>query len=178
MTSIEALNRATPAEFVAHLAGVFEHSPWVAERVLAARPFASIATLHGAMAAAVAAAGEALQLRLIRAHPDLAGHAALRGELTPESTYEQLSAGLSACTPVQLERLQALNAEYRRRFDFPFILAVKGHQPASIIAALETRLANDRDAELRAALEQIGLIARFRLEKLVADDRAETRAVR
>jgi OHCU decarboxylase len=176
MTSLEALNRAAPAEFVARLAGIFEHSPWVPERVVAARPFASIATLHGAMAAAVANAGEVAQLRLICAHPDLAGRAALRGDLTRESSREQQGAGLSACTPLELERLQALNVEYRRRFEFPFILAVKGHNPASIIAALETRLANDRDTELRTALEQIGLIARFRLEALVAEESAAVAA--
>lgn len=178
MSTLDALNRATPAEFVAQLAGIFEHSPWVPERVVAARPFSSIAMLHGAMAMAVAGAGETAQLRLICAHPDLAGRAALRGELTRESTREQQSAGLSACTPEQLDRLRALNSEYRGRFDFPFILAVKGHTPASIIAALEARLVNDRQTELRTALEQIELIARFRLEQLVADDQPQARAAR
>lgn len=176
MTSIDALNRASPAEFVAQLSEIFEHSPWVPEQVVSARPFASVATLHRAMARAVAGAGEVAQLRLICAHPDLAGHAALRGELTRESTREQQSAGLAACTPEQLERLRVLNAEYRRRFEFPFILAVKGHTPSSIIAALEKRIGNDRDAELRTALEQIELIARFRLEALITDEPADPRA--
>lgn len=178
MTSIEALNRATPAEFVARLAGIFEHSPWVPERVVAARPFDSVAALHHAMVSAVTNAGEAAQLRLIRAHPDLAGRAALRGELTRESTREQRGAGLASCAPEQLEQLRALNAEYRRRFDFPFILAVRGHTPTSIIAALEKRLRNDQETELRTALEQIALIARFRLEELVADERPHERAAR
>jgi OHCU decarboxylase len=176
MTTLDALNRATPAEFVARLAGIFEHSPWVPERVAAARPFASVAALHDAMTTVVANAGEAAHLELIRAHPDLAGGPVPRGALTRESTREQRSAGLENCTPEQLAQLRTLNAEYRRRFDFPFILAVRGHTPASIIAALEKRLDNDRDTELRTALEQIALIARFRLEDLLVDRRTDERA--
>ena len=81
-----------------------------------------------------------MKLALIRAHPELAGRAALKGELTAASIGEQKGAGLSACTQDQLERLQSLNSAYRSRFGFPFVLAVKGHTPDSVIAALAERV--------------------------------------
>lgn len=170
MIALDTLNRCPPEEFVAVLAGVFEHSPWVPERVAARRPFGSVGALHAAMAAAVLAADETSQLALIRAHPELAGRAAVRGELTRESTSEQQGAGLSSCTPAQFERLQALNVDYGRRFGFPFILAVKGHTPATVIDALAQRIAHAPEVERHTALEQIARIARFRLEDLVLDD--------
>jgi len=112
-------------------------------------------------------ADESLQLALIRAHPELAGRAAIRGGLTSASINEQKGAGLSACTPLEYQRLQSLNAAYRLRFDFPFVLAVKGHTPQSVIATLERRLTHGKDEELSTALQEICRIARFRLADLV-----------
>jgi N-carbamoyl-L-amino-acid hydrolase len=167
MISLESLNNLSATQFVTALATIFEHSPWVPERVAALRPFASGIALHRCMCDAVWESGEELQLALIRAHPELAGRAAIRGDLTSESTSEQKGAGLSACTPPQYEALQALNSAYNARFGFPFVLAVKGHTPASVIATLERRVTHERDEERRVALLEICRIARFRLADLV-----------
>jgi allantoate deiminase/N-carbamoyl-L-amino-acid hydrolase len=169
MIGLQELNALAAPEFVVALAAVFEHSPWVPERVAARRPFASGCALHQAMSEAVLEAPAAMQLALIRAHPELAGRAAIRGELTAESSREQQGAGLSACTPDEYARLHALNAEYGSRFGFPFVLAVKGHTPQSVIAALARRVTHDHDTELSVALREICRIARFRLTDLVEE---------
>ena len=170
MIRLADLNRCDASQFIAGLGAIYEHSPWVAQAAAGARPFSSVAALHSAMCAAVDAADDTVQMALIRGHPELASKAAIAGELTAESSREQRGAGLKSCTPQQYESLQRLNREYGERFGFPFIIAVKGHTPGSIIAALEARMGNAPDAERRTALEQIGRIARFRLEELVVDD--------
>lgn len=167
MIPLEELNAMPPTDFVATLGSIFEHSPWVPERVSGLRPFASGVDLHRAMCAAVLQAGPELQTALIRAHPELAGKLALGGALTAASTREQKGAGLSNCTAPQLARLQALNAEYGKRFEFPFILAVKGHNPDSVIATLAERVTHDAEREREVALHEIFRIAAFRLSDLV-----------
>ena len=167
MIALAQLNAMPAADFTAALGSIFEHSPWVAERVALLRPFASRLDLHAAMCAAVERASEAEQLALIRAHPELAGRAAVRKELTAESTREQAGAGLDQCSPEEFARLQELNAAYNAKFGFPFILAVRGHDRASILAAFAQRVHNDVAHECRVALEQIGRIAFFRLNELV-----------
>src|SRR5207344_2886012 len=112
MIEIAELNAASPARFAALLDGIFERSPWVAQVAVAARPFHSREDLHAALCTVVNSATPVEQLALIRAHPELAGRAAIRAELTAESTHEQHGAGLDACTPQELERLQQLNAAY------------------------------------------------------------------
>lgn len=172
MIDLKTLNRMSAQEFVAALASIFEHSPWVAQRVTELRPFDSGIALHGALCEAVMQAGEAQQLALIRAHPQLAGRAAIRGDLTAASTGEQRRAGLAACTPEQLERLDSLNRAYSSRFGFPFVLAVRGHTPDTVIAAMERRSAHDPRQEQEAALREIFNIARFRLADLVQEPAA------
>jgi 2-oxo-4-hydroxy-4-carboxy-5-ureidoimidazoline decarboxylase len=164
--TLEQLNVMPAAAFATALSGIYEHSPWVAEEAAQRRPYASIDALHAAMSSLVEAAGEAKQLALINAHPELAGKAALRGELTEESTREQSGAGLSQCTREEFDQLQRLNRAYREKFGFPFILAVRGHDRQAIIAAFEARVNHSRADELRASLEQIYRIARFRLDDL------------
>lgn len=154
--------------FVAALGGVFEHSPWVARRAHGARPFASVAALHGAMTAVVERASEAERLALLRAHPELAGKAAIRGEITPDSVREQSGAGLSQCTPEEFARITDLNARYNARFGFPFILAVKGYDRAGILAEFARRVNNERAAEFAECLAQVAKITRFRLDAMVA----------
>jgi 2-oxo-4-hydroxy-4-carboxy-5-ureidoimidazoline decarboxylase len=163
------INRISSGAFTTALGGIFEHSPWVAERASAARPFAGIAELHAAMMAAVRAAPEEMQLALLRAHPELAGKAAIRGELTPDSKLEQSRAGLNQCSPDELARLSALNAAYDAKFGFPFILAVKGYDRGGILREFARRIENDRDAEFEAALAQIARITRSRLDALLAE---------
>lgn len=167
--TLDALNRMDRAGFVAALASIFEHSPWVAEAVADARPFASVDALHAAMADAVAAAPAARQIALMRAHPRLAAKAAGRATLTAASTREQAGAGLDACSAEEAARLTDLNARYDARFGFPFILAVKGYAPGGILAALEARLAQNASEEHAENLRQIARIARFRLAALLRE---------
>ena len=161
---LEQLNTADPDAFVGALGGIFENAPWVADRAIAARPFATVADLHGAMMQAVATASEAEQLGLIRGHPELGSKVARAGAMTAESRREQGSLGLDRLSEAELARFERLNAAHRQRFGFPFIICVRLTDKAGILAAMERRLANDRDTEIATALEQIGEIARLRLK--------------
>jgi 2-oxo-4-hydroxy-4-carboxy-5-ureidoimidazoline decarboxylase len=154
--------------FVARFGGVFEASPWIAEATWAARPFADVDALHRAMVSVVEGAPHEQRVALIRAHPDLAGKAAIAGDLTPESTAEQSAAGLDRLTRAQFARITDLNDAYRARFGFPFVICARDHDADGIIAAMERRVAHDPDTEERAALGEIARIARLRLEDLVA----------
>jgi 2-oxo-4-hydroxy-4-carboxy-5-ureidoimidazoline decarboxylase len=165
---LDELNAASAEDFIQALGGIFEHSPWVAERVAQMRPFAGIEHLHAAMTSAVDKAGQIAQLGLIRAHPDLAGKAARQGELTSSSTSEQKGAGLDRLTDEEFDEFHCLNNAYQSRFGFPFILAVRGHDKHSIMAAFRTRLGNNSGEEVLEALRQIGQIARFRLDDLIS----------
>lgn len=173
--TLRELNNLDRSAFVAALEGVFEHTPWIAEAAWPQRPFTTIDGLHATMSAAVRNAPEEAQLALIRAHPELAGKAAIRDELTAESRSEQSAAGLTQCSPQEFDRLQALNRAYQRKFGFPFVLAVKGATRTEIIARFAERLERDRELELSEALTQISRIARFRLEATL-DDRASVGA--
>jgi OHCU decarboxylase len=153
--------------FVERFGGVFEHAPWVAEQAFDAGPFARLEALHRAMVDAMRRAPRERQLALIRAHPDLAGRAAIGGALTAASAAEQAGAGLDQCTPPEFERFQTLNDKYKEKFGFPFILAVRGRTRAEILAAFEQRLNNSADAEFQEALDQIATIAELRLADLI-----------
>jgi OHCU decarboxylase len=167
--TLEAVNQMDQAAFTAALGFAFELSPWVVERAHAAGPFASRAALHQAMIAVLKAAPQADKLALIRAHPELAGKAAIAKTLTAESLSEQASAGLDQLTPEEYQRFHALNDAYGARFGFPFIICARLNDKGSILAAMEARLANDPDDEITEALTQIGLISWLRLEDAVAD---------
>ena len=140
---------------------LFEHSPWVEERANA-RP--SSGDRHADLMAVVHDATREEQLALIRAHPELAGKAAIDKTLTQASAGEQARAGLDRLTPEEFEQFHALNAAYREKFGFPFIICVRLTDKAGILAAMEARLANEREREIATALEQIGEIVRLRLE--------------
>mgnify|MGYP000204836737 CR=1 FL=1 len=164
--TLDQLNALNAASFTASLAAIFEHSPWVAAGACHARPFESLAALHAAMCAVVAAADVGQQLNLVRAHPQLASKAAVRGELTDASNLEQGGAGLRDCTAAEFAQLSTLNDRYQQRFGFPFILAVRGHTRGSIIEQLQARVGNPQDVEFAAALSQIERIAALRLADL------------
>ena len=166
--TLDELNKLSQADFSATLGAIFEHSPWIAAATWPRRPFASVDALHAAMCATLAAADLDAKLALIRAHPELAGKAAIRGELTDASTREQSGAGLNQCSPEEYARLTELNAAYNQRFGFPFILAVRGHTRDSILATMAARLGNDREVEIATALAQIERIAGFRVRDLIA----------
>lgn len=167
--TIEQLNAAAPAEAVALLDGIYEHSPWIAQRALAARPFRSLAHLKHALVQALAASSADEQIGLIRAHPELAGKAMVSKTLTAESTNEQSKAGLTDCTPDEFAKIQQLNADYNAKFGFPFILAVRGPRGTGlskreIIDTFERRLFNHPAFELGEALRNIHRIAEIRLD--------------
>jgi len=164
LSEVNALDRGG---FVAVLGGVFEDSPWVAEAAWPKRPFANLDTLYAVMVAAMRSASAEAQLALVHAHPELAGKASIRGELTADSTSEQSGAGLTGCPPQEFARLQDLNHAYNMKFGFPFIIAVKGLDRAAIIARFAERLERDRSVEFEEALQQIARIARFRLEAMI-----------
>jgi len=166
--TIAQLNAASAAEFTALLDGTYEHSPWIAERAAAARPFASLAALKQALVQVVRDAGVEAQLALIRAHPELAGKAMVSKTLTAESSNEQGKAGLTDCTADEFARIQQLNADYNARFGFPFILAVRGPRgqglgKAEIIATFARRLGHPVDYERAECLRNIHRIAEIRL---------------
>lgn len=165
--SLQKLNTLDAAAFVQLLGGVFEHSPWVAERVASQRPFASLEKLHSAMVDAIESSGPEMQLRLIRAHPELAGKAAVRGEMTQESNREQKGAGLDQCSPEEFASIQSLNAQYQEKFKHPFIVAVRGHTRQSVIALVTQRLTNSAAEEHMECLKQIYRIGELRLTDLV-----------
>ncbi len=155
--------------FVARYGGIYEHSPWVAERAFAEGLDKSDDTAEGLarrMRRIVEAAGEPAWLPLLRAHPELAGKLAVAGALTAESASEQASAGLDRCSEAEFASFHALNALYAERFGFPFIIAVRGLSRAEILAAFEARAGNSRDVEMRTALDQVHKIARLRLEAM------------
>src|SRR5262245_34136136 len=166
--TLDELNRMDEPAFVAALGAIYEHSPWVAQGAASQRPFASVDDLQRAMAAVVAGAGEARQLALIRAHPELAGKAMVRNQLTADSTGEQAGAGLTGCSPEEFARLTDLNARYNAKFGFPFILAVKGYDRAGVIAEFARRVERDRATEFSESLRQIDRIAQLRIAAFLA----------
>lgn len=168
MLQLATLNAASQAEFTALLDGVYEHSPWIATRAWSLRPFATLAALKHALVQTVRNAGHENQLGLMRAHPELAGKAAVAGTLTAESTSEQSRAGLAHCTPEEFARITQLNATYTARFGWPFILAVRGPRGvglsrAQILATLQRRVDHPADFEFAESLRQIHRIAELRL---------------
>ena len=166
--TLEQLNAADAATATDLLDGLYEHSPWIAAKALEQRPFKSMAHIKHAMAKVLAESSEQAQLDLIRAHPELAGKQMETNTLTAESTNEQKKAGLTNCTPEELEHIRKLNAEYGKRFGFPFILAVRGARglglsKAEIIATFERRMFNHPAYEQAEALRNIHRIAEIRL---------------
>ena len=161
---MKAINELDQAAFVERFGSLFEHSPWVAEAAYRDRPFAGREELYEALVAAMYAAPMERKLALIRAHPDLAGKAAIEGTLTDSSTREQASAGLDRLTPDEYEAFTSTNSAYRDRFGFPFVVCAREHTKESILRVASERLANTEDEEIRVALEEIAKIARLRLE--------------
>jgi 2-oxo-4-hydroxy-4-carboxy-5-ureidoimidazoline decarboxylase len=161
--SLADVNALDETGFTQALGFVFELSPWVVARAYTAHPFASREALHGAMMAELEKAPETDRLALIRAHPELAGKAAIAKTLTAESEREQAGAGLDRLTPEEFTQFHQLNAAYGAKFGFPFIICARLNNKASILSAMTRRLAHDPQSELDEAIAQIGLISRLRL---------------
>lgn len=167
MPDLAAVNRMEEGAFVALLGGVFEHAPWVARAVAPERPFASVADLHAAMMRAVRAAPADVQRAFLDGHPELAGPEARARALTADSASEQGSAGLDRMVEADAAAFARLNAAYRARFGFPFIIAVRGRGRAEILSAFEARLGRDPAAERETALDAVAQITRMRLDRLI-----------
>lgn len=160
-------------DFLAAFGGVYEASPWVAEAVWPEAKTGDaddLVSLQKLMREAVESAGREKQMALVRAHPELAGRAAVAGEMTEESKSEQKGAGLDQCSPEEFAEFMTLNERYNEKFGFPFIIAVKGHDRQSILTAFRKRIENDVDAEFKTALEQIHRIAAIRLSAIAGED--------
>jgi len=162
--------------FVGRFGGVFEHSPWIAERAFEKELPADCdhaAGLHGALCNVFRAASQNERLAVLSAHPDLAGRLALAGDLTEDSTREQAAAGLDSLTPEELARFTKLNDAYQAKFGFPFIMAVKGRSKDEILAAFQTRIENDSETEFETACGEVERIALLRLQDLVPEQSHE-----
>ena len=167
---IAELNVCSKSEFVAALANIFEHSPWIPEEVAAVRPFAGINALFAAMKTAVERAPAEFRLALIRAHPDLANKSQRAAGLTAEYNAEQNSVGLDRLSDAEYDAFERVNKAYRSKFGFPYIVCVRRQTKDSILRDFERRLPNDAATEMRTSIEEICRIAALRLDQLVASD--------
>jgi 2-oxo-4-hydroxy-4-carboxy-5-ureidoimidazoline decarboxylase len=165
--TLETVNAMSREVFVASFGDIAEHSPWVAEKAAERRPYADRRAMAEAFIDAVFDAGEPEKLALIRAHPDLAGRAAVAGDLQPESKREQAGAGLDRLTAEEFGRFTELNDAYRGKFRFPFILAVKGADKHQILAAFAERIDNEPEDEFANAIRQVARIVAFRIDDRV-----------
>jgi 2-oxo-4-hydroxy-4-carboxy-5-ureidoimidazoline decarboxylase len=165
--TLAQLNSLSRDEFVRVVGPVFEHSPWIAEATWARRPFASVEAVHAALCDTVRTAGEAKQLALIRAHPDLVGKLALAGQLTKESAGEQASAGLDKLSPEEAQLFQSNNVVYQAKFGFPFVICARLNKKEAILNGFHVRLQNSRAQEMQAALTEIFKIAELRLRDVI-----------
>ncbi len=166
--TLDQVNQASHAEALQLLDGLYEHSPWIADKALHQRPFGSLAQLKHDMVRVLGEAGRDAQVALIRVHPELAGKAMVSQSLTTESTHEQKTAGLTQCSPDELAEIQRLNREYDAKFGFPFVLAVRGTRGSGltkqqIMATFVRRLNNHPDFELQECLRNIHRIVELRL---------------
>ena len=161
--SLDALNKSGKAEFVRLLDGLFEAAPWVAELAYTSRPYATVASLHDAMMAVVRSRPRQEQIAFVSCHPDLAGKAARAGTMAPASVSEQAGLGLDQLSDAEFRRFEKLNSDYQQKFGFPFVICVRRQTSDAVLDAFEHRLENGIDAELAAALDEIGHITRLRL---------------
>jgi len=167
--SLTEINEGDTATFVEVLGDVFENSPWLVERAAATCPYPSRDALVAKLVEVMNTAAQDEQLALICAHPDLAGKAARAGELTDSSAREQAGAGLDQLTDEEFDRFNRLNGDYQARFGFPFIIAVRDHTKASILAAFEARLNNEAAAEIAEAMRNIARIVSLRIVDTVGE---------
>lgn len=165
--TLAELNASERAAFVAAIGHLFEHSPWVADETWLQRPFGDLKSLHAALCATMHAASAERKRALIVAHPDLAGRLAQQKKLTAESTREQASAGLDKMSDAELATFQELNATYRARFGFPFIICARLNARDAILAAMQARIGNSPEVEHATALAEIEKIAWLRLNDAV-----------
>ena len=162
-----AINGMDRSSFVQKFGGIFENSPWVAEQAWDKRPFANVDAMHAAMVEVAKFAPAPRQLALLQSHPDLAGKEAQAGAMTASSVTEQASAGLNALSKDEMTQISDLNAAYKKKFGFPFIIAVRMHTKEGIFFEFRRRLQNDTASEYANDLQNVYAITRLRLAKLL-----------
>jgi 2-oxo-4-hydroxy-4-carboxy-5-ureidoimidazoline decarboxylase len=162
-----AINGMDRAAFVQKFGGIFEKSPWVADKAWDKKPFASVDDMHAAMVTVVKYAPLPSQLALLQAHPDLAGKEAQAGAMTSSSVSEQASAGLNALSKAEMTQISDYNASYKAKFGFPFIIAVRMHTKEGIFFDFSRRLQNDTQTEYANDLQNVYAITRLRLDKML-----------
>ena len=170
--SLTHLNALSETEFVRLFGAVLEHSPSYAQAVAAGRPYSSAEAVAGAFMRAASQGGPEARMALIRAHPDLAGKAAMSGEVTAESAGEQASAGLDRLTPDEYAEFHRLNTAYHDKFGMPYIVCVREHDKASILRGAAERLEHTPEQERQRSLHEIGRIARLRVLDLIGRELA------
>lgn len=169
--NIEKLNALSEAEFVDLLGSVYEHSPWVAQAVVAERPFADKNALHSAMQKVVELADDEVKLNLLKAHPEFAGKAAQQGTLTASSTQEQGRLSLNNLPAEQHQRMREYNLRFMEKYGFPGIVAVRLNKSVGdIFLQFDQRLNNEFSTEVIAAMQQVHSIAGFRLQDIISDE--------
>jgi 2-oxo-4-hydroxy-4-carboxy-5-ureidoimidazoline decarboxylase len=161
------INAMDQTAFVQKFGGIFENSPWVAEKAWEKRPFATLNEMHAAMVAVAKYAPATAQLALLQSHPDLAGKEAQAGTMTASSVSEQAGAGLNALSHDEMTQISDLNAAYKKKFGFPFIIAVRMHTKEGILFEFNRRLQNDTQTEFANDLQNVYVITRLRLNKLL-----------
>ncbi len=164
IASINAMDREA---FVQKFGGIFENSPWVAEKAWEKKPFSTLDDMHAAMVAVARYAPASAQLTLLQSHPDLAGKEAQAGTMTASSVAEQASAGLNALSHAEMTQISDFNAAYKKKFGFPFIIAVRMHTKEGILFEFNRRLQNDTQTEFANDLQNVYVITRLRLNKLL-----------
>ena len=165
----DKLNRS---EFISRYGSVYEHSPWVAEKVFDLNPDLSAidrGELIGRFEHVFLTSADSRKLEVLRAHPELACKRADAKQLTDASRREQSGAGLDQCNATELAMFAELNSAYRSKFDFPFIIAVRGRGRVEILECMKSRLENDRESEFATALKQVCQIAGFRITDIARD---------
>jgi 2-oxo-4-hydroxy-4-carboxy-5-ureidoimidazoline decarboxylase len=166
--TLTQLNAMDQRQFESILGGVVEHSPWVVRSVWSRRPFCSLPDLASALMSVILEADTEQQMKLLSAHPELAGREATAGTMTTESTGEQGRLGLNALAPSEHERLLNINRAYQQRFCFPLIIALRVHDNLeSVFLEAERRLGHDKTTELRLAIDQVSVVIQGRLERLI-----------
>lgn len=163
MMTLQHFNALSLTDLLDQFGDIYEHSPWVMATIAEQRPFMGLDELYQALYRGLQHANPDQQLALMRAHPELAGRAALAHSLTEFSRHEQAGAGLQHCSPEQLKALRILNDAYQERFGWPFIIAVTGLKVDDILQAMRERLQHRSEEEFELTLAQIQQIAQIRL---------------
>lgn len=168
--TLQHINSLNQEEFVHVLSSLFEGPPWIVTDAWHARPFHSRTELYNQLCEIIYHATSEQQIALLHSHPDLVGRAALAGTLSPASTNEQASAGLDSLTLEEIATFTQLNATYKNRFGFPFVICARANKKESILAGFAARMENSRRQEIATALGEVAKICAFRLHDLVSEN--------